>query len=144
MNPIENKKAYFDYEILETFEAGLILLGLEVKSLRAGKASIAGSHVLVRGNEGWLINADIPPYQPGNTPASYDQKRTRKLLLKKSEIKELLGKTHKTGLTIVPLKLYNKGQRIKLLIGLVRHKKKHDKRETIKRRDVEREIGRRL
>ena len=144
MEPITNKRAYFDYEILETFEAGLVLTGGEVKSIRGGKVSLGGSYVIVKNNEAFLLNTDIPPYQPNNTPAGYDQHRTRKVLLKHSEIKELLGKTHKTGLTIVPLKLYNKNRTIKLLIGLGRHKKKYDKRETIKKRDVEREIGRTL
>ena len=138
------KRAYFDYEILETLEAGLALLGHEVKAGRRGNASIGGSFVIVKDNRAELVGADIPPYQPGNTPAGYDQHRSRRLLLNKAELKELLGKTHKTGLTIVPLKLYNKNRRIKLLIGLARHKKKHDKRESIKKRDVEREIGRNL
>jgi SsrA-binding protein len=144
MEHASNKRAYFDYEVLETFEAGLILTGSEVKSIRTGKVSLGGSYALIKGNEAFLINADIPPYQPGNTPQGYDPKRTRKLLLKASEIKELIGKTNKTGLTIVPLRLYNKNRVIKLLLGLARHKKKHDKRETIKKRDVEREIGRTL
>src|SRR3989344_3486551 len=97
----QNKKAYFDYEILETYEAGLELFGFEVKALRAGKISLAGSHVVIRGGEAYLVNADIPPYQPNNTPRDYDSKRTRRLLLKKEEVSELLGKTEKTGLTIV-------------------------------------------
>ena len=139
-----NKKAYFDYEIIETCEAGLELLGFEVKAIRSGKISLAGSHVVIRGGEAYLLNADIPPYQPGNTPTEYDSKRTRKLLLKKSEIAELLGKTEKTGLTLVPLKLYNKHNRLKLEIGLVRHKKKHDKRASLKKKDIEREVGQRL
>lgn len=144
MEDTTNKRAYFDYEILETFEAGLVLLGHEVKSIRVGKVSLAGSYVIVKNDEALLLNADISPYQPGNIPSGYDQHHTRKLLLKKAEIKELVGKTHKTGLTIVPLKLYNKKRTIKLLIGLAKHKKKHDKRESIKKRDVEREIGRTL
>lgn len=121
-----------------------MLAGSEVKSIRCGKVSLGGSYVIVKDNEAFLLNMDIPPYQPKNMPAGYDQRRTRKLLLKSSEINELLGKTHKTGLTIIPLKLYNKVRMIKLLIGLARHKKKYDKRETIKKRDMEREIGRTL
>lgn len=144
MEPIVNKRAHFDYEILETFEAGLVLLGPEVKSIRTGKVSLTGSYVLVKGNEAVLLNLEIPPYQPNNTPKGYEPHRSRTLLLKADEIKELIGKTHKTGLTILPLKLYNKNRLLKLSIGLARHKKKHDKRETIKKRDVEREIGRSL
>ena len=144
MEYAENKRAYFDYEILETLEAGLVLLGLEVKSIRAGKGSLAGSYVVVKDGQAVLLNADVPPYQPGNTPANYDQHRTRVLLLKGSQIKELLGKTHKTGLTIIPLKLYNKNRSIKLLVGLARHKQTRDKRETIKKRETEREIRRTL
>ena len=139
-----NKKATFDYEILETYEAGLELLGFEVKSIRGGKASLVGAFVVIRGGEAYLLNANIPPYQPGNTPRDYESTRTRKLLLKKSEISELIGKTEKTGLTLVPLKLYNRGSRIKLQVGLARNKKKHDKRASIKKKDIEREVGRKL
>lgn len=137
-----NKKAVFDYEILETVEAGIALLGFEVKAVRKGFASLAGSFAVIRGGEAYLVNGAIPPYQPGNTPKEYDPTRTRKLLLTKDEIKELIGKTEKTGLTLVPLKLYNKRGKIKLSIGLARHKKKYDKRETIKRRETEREMRR--
>ncbi|MEK9183931.1 MAG: SsrA-binding protein SmpB [Patescibacteria group bacterium] len=132
---ITNKKAYFNYEILETYEAGIELKGFEVKAIKTGKASIVGSFVIVKNNEAWLLNADIPPYQPANTPPDYDPKRTRRLLLKKEEIKELIGKTHENGLTIVPLKLYNKNGKIKIEIGIGRGKKKTDKRETIKKRE---------
>lgn len=137
-----NKKAHFDYEILESYEAGIELLGFEVKAIRRGLAALAGSFAVIRGGEAYLLNANVPPYQPGNTPKDYDPTRTRKLLLTKAEIKELIGKTEKTGLTLVPLKLYNKHGKIKLELGLARHKKKHDKRETIKRRETEREMRR--
>lgn len=137
-----NKKAHFDYEILETYEAGLTLLGFEVKAIRKGFASVAGSFAVIRGGEAYLLNANIPPYQPGNTPKDYDPTRTRKLLLTKDEIKELVGKTEKTGLTLVPLKLYNKHGKIKLELGLARHKKARDKRETIRKRETEREMRR--
>jgi len=137
-----NKKAHFDYEILESCEAGLALLGFEVKAIRKGFASLAGSFAVIRGGEAYLLNANIPPYQPGNTPKEYDPTRTRKLLLTKDEIKELVGKTEKTGLTLLPLKLYNKRGKIKLELGLARHKKTHDKRETIRKREVEREMRR--
>lgn len=139
-----NKRAHFDYEILETYEAGIELRGFEVKAIRSGRVSLGGSYVIIKDNQAWLLNADIPPYQPQNTPKDYESKRTRKLLLKKSEIKELIGKTHRTGLTIVPLKLYNKHGKLKLEIGLGRHKQKRDKRETIKKREAQREIKRTL
>lgn len=137
-----NKKAQFDYEILETYEAGIELLGFEVKAIRKGFASLAGSFAIIRGGEAYLLNANIPPYQPGNTPKEHDPARTRKLLLTKDEIKELVGKTEKTGLTLVPLRLYNKKSKIKLELGLARHKKARDKRETIRKRETEREMKR--
>lgn len=139
-----NKKASFDYEILETYEAGLQLLGFEVKAIRHGSASLIGAFVVIRGGEAYLLNANIPPYQPNNSPKDYEATHSRKLLLKKSEISELIGKTEKTGLTLVPLKMYNRGSRLKLQIGLARNKKKHDKRASIKKKDIEREVGRRL
>lgn len=139
-----NRKASFDYEILETYEAGLSLLGFEVKSIRGGRASLVGAFVVIRAGEVYALNMNVPPYQPGNTPANYESTRTRKLLLKKSEISELIGKTEKTGLTIVALKLYNKGGKLKLQIGLAWHKKKRDKRTALKKKAVEREAGRRL
>ncbi|MBI2038858.1 MAG: SsrA-binding protein SmpB [Candidatus Niyogibacteria bacterium] len=141
---IENKKAYFDYEILESFEAGLQLEGHEVKSLRAKRGSITGSRVLARGNEVYIVGMDIPPYQPKNTPASYDPERTRKLLLSKKEISRLTGKGEERGLTIIPIRVYTKGRFIKVEIALVRGKKKYEKREKIRTRDIEREIGRTL
>jgi SsrA-binding protein len=139
-----NKKARFDYEILEAYEAGLELRGFEVKSIKQGRASLVGAFVVVRGGEAFLLNANVPPYQAGNTPKDYEPTRTRKLLLTKKEISELIGKTEKTGLTMVALKLYNKRGRIKLEVGLARHKKTRDKRSSIKKRDLEREIGRKL
>jgi len=141
---IENKKAYFDYAIQETFEAGIVLLGHEVKAVKSGKASIVGSYVKMYDNEAWLVGAQINPYQEKNTPKEYDPQRNRKLLLAKKEIKMFLGKAKEKGLTIVPLKLYNKGGKIKVAIALAKSKKAPDKRETIKKRDVERELGRRL
>lgn len=139
----ENKKARFDYQILETYEAGIELRGFEVKAVRAGKANLTGSYAVVKDGEILLLNADIQPYQPKNTPADYNPRRTRKLLLRKDEIKELIGKT-KQGLTLLPLKVYNKGRFIKIEIGLGRYKKKTDKREIIKKRETEREIRRTL
>ena len=137
-----NKRAYFDYNILETYEAGIELLGFEVKAIKSGRINLAGSYVLIRDNQAWLLNTDIPPYQPLNTPADYDSKRSRRLLLKSSEIKSLIGRTQEKGLTLVPLKVYTKNRRIKLEIGLGKSKKKADKREAIKKRDIEREIQR--
>lgn len=139
-----NRKARFDYEILKTFSAGVELIGHEVKSARAGKASLRGAFVAVRGNEAYLIGADIPPYQPKNTPPKYDATRARKLLLSKSEIEELAQAEATSGLTIVPLTVYNKGRFLKLDLAIARGKKKFDKRESIKKRDTEREIKRTL
>jgi SsrA-binding protein len=144
MEPVVNKRARFDYSILETLEAGLALLGHEVKAIKTGKASIVGSYVKIYGNEAWLVGAQIGPYQEKNTPAGYDPKRPRKLLLRHEQIKTLTGKAHEKRLTIVPLKLYNKSGRVKLEIALAKSKKAPDKRESIKRRDMEREAGRRF
>lgn len=135
-----NKRAYFDYEILETYEAGIELSGVEVKSIRAGRVNLAGSYVLIRGNDVRLLNADIPPFQPQNTPEDYNSKRTRHLLLNKSEIKNLIGRIHEKGLTLMPLKVYTKNRKIKIEIGLAKSRKKADKREFIKKRDVRREL----
>lgn len=139
-----NKRAYFDYEILETYEAGIELKGFEVKAIKTGRINLAGSYVVIRNNQVWLLNADIPPYQPKNMPDDYDSKRTRRLLLKKSEIKNLTGRVQEKGLTLVPLKVYTKGKarKIKIEIGLGKSRKKADKRELIKKREVEREIKR--
>ena len=141
---IENKKVHFNYEILEKLEAGLELLGLEVKSLRGKHGSLDGSYITVRGNEVFLIGANIPAYQPTNTPKNYDQHRPRKLLLTKTEISELIGKEKVKGLTIVPISLYNKGSKIKLSLGIGRGKKKYDKRQSIKKRELDREVRRTL
>ncbi len=138
----QNKRATFDYEILETFEAGIELAGFEVKAIRAGRLNLQGSYVIVRGNEAYLINADLPPYQPMNTPEGYDSKRNRRLLLSRDEIKTLSGRVKESKLTIIPINCYTKGRFIKLKIGLGRPKNKRDKRETIKKRDVERNIRR--
>ncbi|MBU6141857.1 SsrA-binding protein SmpB [Patescibacteria group bacterium] len=138
----ENRKARFDYEILETYEAGVALIGQEVKSIKAGHANLTGSYVLIRPDGAELINAQIPAFQIKNAPAGYDPGRTRRLLLTKKELRYLLGKAKEGGLTMVPLSIYDKGRRIKVAVGLARHKKAHDKRETIKRRETERELRR--
>ncbi len=135
-----NRRAQFDYEMLEKFEAGIALLGFEVKAVKSGRVSIGASYVVFKKAEPYLINADISPYQPLNTPQDYDSKRSRKLLLKKSEIKYLFGKKESAGLTIVPIKIYNKKNRIKLEIALARGKKKYEKREKIKKREANRKI----
>ncbi len=139
-----NKKAYFNYHILEKLNAGISLIGQEVKSIKSGKISLRSTYVVIRNTEAFLIGANVPPYQPKNAPADYNPERTRKLLLKKSEIKYLIGKTKQKGLTIVPLRVYNIRGKIKLEIAVVRAKKKFDKRELIKKRETDREIRRTL
>ncbi len=139
---IENKKVYINYEILESFEAGIELMGLEVKSIRKRQGSLLGSHITIRGGEAFLISAEIPPYQEKNTPKEYDSKRHRRLLLASAEIYKLASFEAKKGLTIAPISMYNKGDKIKVEIAIVRGKKKYDKRETLKKRDTERELRR--
>jgi SsrA-binding protein len=141
---VVNRRALFDYEILERLEAGIELLGFEVKAIRTGHVSLQGSFVTVRGHELWLTNADVPPYQVGNTPANYTSDRPRRLLLHREEIASLIGKIKHSGLTLIPLRLYSKKRQIKVELGLGRSKKKHDKRETIRRRDMAREVRRTL
>ncbi len=139
---ITHKQAHFDFEILETYEAGISLLGTEVKSIRGNQGKLEGSHVIIRGNEAFLVGASIPAFQKANAKASFDAERVRKLLFTKKEIVELEQKSEKQGLTLVPIKLYNKGSKIKLEVALARGKKKQDKRESIKARDVKRDIER--
>ena len=141
---LQNKKVFFDYEILEKLEAGLELRGFEVKALRNKLGSILGARVIIRGGEAFVVGMEIPPYQPANTPKDYEPQRTRKLLLKKSEIKYLAGKGGERGLTIVPIAARVKGRRIKLEIAVSRGKKKYDKREKIKKRESKRKIEREL
>ena len=138
----ENRKARFDYEVLEKFEAGIELVGAEVKSVRGGQISLEGSFVIVRGGEAFLINANVPPYQPANAPKDYDPLRNRKLLLTKKEIGELEASGKNKSLTIVPISVYNKGRKIKVEIALAKGKKKFDKRESIKKRETDIEIRR--
>ena len=140
----ENRKARFNYEILEKYEAGIELFGAEVKSVRGGQMSLEGAFVIIRGGEAYLINANIPPYQPKNAPQDYDPLRNRKLLLTKKEIAELAGSEKNKSLTIVPLSVYNKSRKIKLELALAKGKKKYDKRESIKKRDTDREIRREI
>ena len=140
----ENKKALFDYNILESFEAGIVLFGQEVKSIKTGHINLAGSYVVFQQGEPFLMGVKIPPYQPKNVGASYNQERERKLLLNKKEIDYLSGKSSQKGFSLIPLKIYEKNGRIKLEFGLAKGKKKYDKKEKIKKRDIEREINREL
>jgi SsrA-binding protein len=138
-----NRRARFDYEIHDTVEAGLVLTGTEVKSLRGGKASLQEAFATVRDGEAWLVQAHIPEYDYGNR-MNHDPTRQRKLLLHRSEIEELERFAAEQGRTLVPMKLYWKDGKAKLLIGLGTGKARHDKRATVAKRDAEREIDRAL
>jgi len=138
---VENKKAHFNYEIVEKFEAGIELVGLEVKSIKKNQGSLEGAYVIVRGGEAYIVNSFIPPYQENNTPKGYEPRRNRKILMTKKEISKL-SDTESGNLTIVPISIYNKGNRIKVSIAIVRGKKKFDKRETIKKRENDRSVRR--
>ncbi len=142
MSIAENRKAYFNYEILEKYEAGLALTGAEVKSLRKGQVSMDGAFVSFRQGLPRIVGMHITPYQPGNPSADGDPRRERALLLNKSELAELAERSESQGLAVIPLAVYIKGRRIKLSIGLARGKKKYDKRETLKKRDAERDMRR--
>jgi len=137
-----NRRARFDYQILEIFEAGLSLTGFEVKAIKNGRVDITNAFVVPRGEELFLINAHIAPYQTQNVPGGYDFARSRKLLLHKKEINYLIGKAKQAGLTLVPLRLYNRRGLVKLELAVAKGKKKADKREAIRRREAEREMGR--
>lgn len=141
---IENKKVGLEYHLLEEMEAGLELFGFEVKSLRAGLGSLKGARVVARGGEAYLVGASIPPWQIANAPKSYDQERTRRLLLNKKEIDRISGAESEKGLTIVPIRVYNKSRKLKLAIAIARGKKKADKRQTIRAREEKRRIDRTL
>lgn len=140
----ENKKAGFDYEILEKFQAGVVLFGQEVKSIKTGHINLASSYVTLRDVEPYLLGVKIPPYQPNNAGADYREDRERKLLLNKKEINYLIGKTKTKGFSLIPLKIYENNGRIKVEFGLARGKKKYNKKEKIKKRDIEREVNREL
>ena len=145
-----NKKAFFSYKILDKFEAGISLIGQEVKSIKSGRINLWGSYVVLRGTtkaglpEVYLVGCKIPAYQPKNAPPDYNQARSRKLLLKKTEIKSLVGKIKQKGLTLIPLRVYTKRGQIKIEFGIARGLRKIDKRELLKKREVERKIGRAL
>src|SRR2546421_12980920 len=134
-----NRRARHEYEILETLEAGLVLRGTEVKSLRAGTVNFKDSYATVRNGEAWLVGCHINPYSHG-TDANHDPERDRKLLLHRREISRLTGKVAERGLTLIPLRLYFKGGRAKLEIGLARGKKLHDKRSALRERETRREM----
>ena len=136
-----NKRARFDYQLLETFEAGLALTGTEVKSLRTGKANIGDAYGVVRDGEVFLLNAHIPPYEQGGY-VNHEPTRTRKLLLHRKEIRRLIGAVERQGLTLIPLELYFKRGVAKVAMALGKGKKVHDKRETQRQRDAEREMAR--
>jgi len=140
----ENKKAYYNYEILEKFEAGVSLIGQEVKSLKTRGVNLAGSYVIIKDSEVFWIGAKISPYQPKNAPPDYNPERSRKLLLKKSEIQYLIGKAKQKGLTLIPLRVYTKNGKIKLEFGIAKGRRKFDKRELIRKREIERELKREL
>lgn len=138
-----NRKAYHNYHVLETLEAGLVLKGTEVKSLREGQADIKESHISIDQEEAWLVGCHIQPYSHGNI-SNHVALRRRKLLLHKKEIVRLMGKVQERGLTLIPLRFYLKNGRIKLEIGLCKGKKTHDKREDLKKKEAGREIQRAL
>ena len=136
-----NKRARFDYHLLETFEAGIVLTGTEVKSLRVGKANIGDAFGIVRGGEIFLLNLHVPPYKQGGY-VNHDPVRTRKLLLHRREIRHLIGSVERQGLTLVPLELYFRNGMAKVAMALGKGKKLHDKRESQKERDAQREMAR--
>ena len=140
----ENKKGTFDYEVLEKFEAGVVLFGQEVKSIKTGHINLSGSYISLASGEPFLVGVNVPPYQPNNAGADYNNERQRKLLLNKKEIDYLRQRTKTKGFSLIPLKIYENNGRIKLEFGLAKGKKKYDKKEKIKNRDVDREISREL
>ena len=135
-----NRKAYHDYEVLETHEAGIVLRGTEVKSLRESQVNFKDCYAAVDNGEAWLIGCYITPYHHG-TDANHDPERRRKLLLHRKEIGRLLGKVAERGLTLIPLRLYLKGGRVKCELGLARGKKLHDKRASLREREAKREMA---
>ncbi len=152
-NLVEHKKARLNYETLEEFEAGLELVGHEVKALRARHGRLEGAHIIVRptssraatsGNEAYIVGMSIPPYQVANTPGSYDPERTRRLLLTQKELATLADSEQQKGLTIVPLAVYSKGSKLKLRLAIARGRKKFDKRAALKERDTKRDMQRTL
>lgn len=144
MSLLENKKASFDYEFLDTYEAGVELLGTEVKSLRAHHGSLSGAYIAVIGGELVLLGAHIPAWQEKNVPTTFDPYRARKLLVHKKELVQLLKSLQTKGLTVIPISLYSKGPYIKAQIAVAKGKKNFDKREVLKKKAVQRDIDRAL
>ena len=140
---IQNRKVNYDYEIIETFEVGIVLTGTEIKSIRLGKANLKDSYAIIRNNELYLLNMHISKYDQGNI-FNHDETRTRKLLMHKKEILKLHSKLDLEGLTLVPVKLYFKGSKAKILLALAKGKKNYDKREEIKKKDINRQINKDL
>lgn len=140
---IENKKARFDYEVVESFEAGVILTGAEAKSIKAGQVNLTGARIIEKDDRFWVVGMNIAKY-PYSTDPDYDPGRIRELLLRKKEITQIMAKRVSSGLTLVALTVYNKGDLIKLEVGLVRGKKKYEKRDQLKKRTEERALARRL
>lgn len=136
---IQNRKAHFDYEITDTFETGIVLTGTEIKSIRLGKANLKDSYAIVRNHELYILNMHISSYEQGNR-FNHEETRTRKLLMHKEEILKLEEKIKLEGFTLIPLKLYFKKGNAKILLGLAKGKKNYDKRETIKKKDMERQV----
>ena len=136
---IKNRKANFEYEILDTYEAGIVLVGTEIKSIRGGKADLKDSYAIIKNNEIFLLNMHISSYEKGNQ-FNHEETRTRKLLMHKKEIMKLKDKVEIEGFTLIPLKLYFKNSMAKILIGLAKGKKNFDKRESIKKKDIERQV----
>jgi len=143
MIEIKNKKAYFDYFIEEEIEAGIVLKGTEIKSIRDGKANIKDCYAIIKNNEVFLLNMYIAKYDDASI-FNHDERRTRKLLLNKKEILKLRDKVEISGYTLVPIKLYFKNNKVKILIGIAKGKKNYDKRESIKEKDIKREIDKSL
>ncbi|HUZ92513.1 MAG TPA: SsrA-binding protein SmpB [Candidatus Paceibacterota bacterium] len=135
-----NRRARFDYEIAETFEAGIELRGFEAKSAKAGQMQLSGAHTLVRGNELWLLNSQIPAYQPKNSPLDYDPGHTRRLLMHTAEIKRIAGLMKEKKSSLIPLRAYVKKNLVKIELGLGRPRKKSDKREFLKEKSARREM----
>ena len=138
-----NRKAYHDYEVVDTLEAGIVLTGTEIKSIREGRVNLRDGFAIIRGGEVWLLNVHIAPYAGGNRQ-NHEPRRERKLLLHRREINRLAGRVQEKGWTLVPLRLYLKDNKAKIELGLVRGKRQYDKRESIAQRDFEREIQREI
>lgn len=140
---ILNRKAHFDYEIIDSFEVGIVLTGTEIKSIRQGKANLKDSYAIIKKDEIYLLNMHISSYEQGNR-FNHEETRTRKLLMHKKEILKLRDKVEIEGFTLVPLKLYFKNNRAKILLGLAKGKKDYDKREAIKKKDMDRQVAKEL